>query len=202
MIGIFGGTFDPIHIGHLRTAADVQQALKLEQVRLIPLNSPPHRDPPLASGTQRLEMLRAAVACNPLLVIDSRELDREGKSYTVDTLHSLKDDLGQEKLCLLIGSDAFSHFPHWRQPEVILELAHLIIMHRPGEPIADHYNERQTHNPLMLKQHDAGCILIQPVTQLDISSTQIRSMLKQGKDPRYMVPDSALNLIKQQHIYD
>ncbi len=202
MIGIFGGTFDPVHLGHLRTAADVRYALKLEQISLIPLRSPPHRDPPVASNAQRLEMLQAAVASDPDFVVDDRELKREGKSYTLDTLHSLKRELKDKTLCLLIGSDAFSHFPRWRQPDEILQLAHLVIMQRPGDPIADHYRDRQVHDPRALQRSDAGCIMVQPVTQLEISSTQVRNMLDQGQSPRYLVPDPVLNIINQEQIYN
>jgi len=201
MIGIFGGTFDPIHIGHLRTAADVQQALALEQVRLIPLQNPPHRTPPIASDAQRLAMLQTAVEANPGFVVDQRELERSGKSYTVDTLRSLKAELPHETLCLLIGSDAFSHFPQWQDPEEILHLAHVIVMHRPTEPVAAHYLDRQTDNPQQLNQSNAGQILSQTVTQLDISSSKIREMLMRGESPRYLLPEKVLEIIQNSMLY-
>ncbi len=202
MIGIFGGTFDPIHIGHLCTVADVQQALALEQVRIVPLCSPSHRPPPTASTEQRLRMLEAAIASNPGFTVDDREVKREGTSYTVDTLKSLKREFGDDQtLCLIIGSDAFAHLPGWRQPEMILKLAHLIIMHRPREPIAGHFIDHQTNDPLALKLKKSGCILTQPVTQLDISSSNIRQRLKRGEIPRYLVPKGVLEIISHERIY-
>lgn len=201
MIGIFGGTFDPIHIGHLRTASDVQQALGLEQIRLIPLQSPPHRPPPIATAQQRTAMLEAAIADNPDFIIDLRELNRSGLSYTVETLQSLRQELPEETLCLIIGSDAFKHFPEWHQPEEILNLAHLIVMHRPGDPIAEHYSGRHINDPAMLKAQPTGLIFSQIVTQLDVSSTQIRALLKQGGSPRYLLPKATLDIIIADDIY-
>lgn len=149
MIGILGGTFDPVHYGHLRTALDVQEALGLNEIRLIPLRDPPHRSAPLAPASQRLALLRAAIKDNPGFAVDSRELERSGKSYSVDTLHSLKQEQPERVLCLLLGSDAFDGFPEWHEPERILQLAHLVVMQRPGEPEPRHYPERITHHPMI-----------------------------------------------------
>ena len=201
MIGIFGGTFDPIHFGHLRTVTDVAEALQLEQVRLIPLRSPPHRAPPIASGSQRAAMIEAAIEDNPGLVLDQRELNRDGYSYTLDTLRSLQKEFPEETVCLITGSDAFNHFPSWHQPEAILDIAHLVVMHRPGEPIAPHYPDRQTEDPELLRNLPTGMILSQTVTQLDISSTKIRQTLRQGKSARYLLPKAVLDLIKTTGLY-
>ncbi len=132
MIGILGGTFDPIHFGHLRTALDVMQAVGLEQVRFIPLHRAVHRGQPETAVSLRLQMVQAAIAGQPGFVADDRELRRAGDSYTIDTLTSLRRDYPQSPLCLLLGMDAFNGFADWRQPEAILRLAHLIVMHRPG----------------------------------------------------------------------
>jgi nicotinate-nucleotide adenylyltransferase len=201
MIGIFGGTFDPIHNGHLRTALDVQQRLGLDELRLIPLRNPPHREQPTCSPEQRLEMLQASVANEPNLRIDERELNRSGKSYTLLTLQSLREELGETPLCLIIGQDAFQGFPTWHKPDEILELAHLVVMQRPGERPSDLYTEHFTNDPKELMVAPNGKIYQQPVTQLDISSTRIREMIKQGISPRYLVPNAVLEIIERDDLY-
>ncbi|MES9964106.1 MAG: nicotinate-nucleotide adenylyltransferase [Candidatus Sedimenticola sp. 20ELBAFRAG] len=202
MIGILGGTFDPIHNGHLRTALDVQQALGLEEIRLVPLRDPPHRETPLTTPEQRLEMVYAASRDNPLFKVDERELKREGKSYSVDTLHSLRAELGSElPICLIMGSDAFQGFADWHQPEEILKLAHLVIMQRPEESPGDHSREHFTREPGELRQKSHGLILFQPVTQLDISATAIRGLISQNHSPRYLVPESVLAIIEARQLY-
>ncbi|MCW8903039.1 nicotinate-nucleotide adenylyltransferase [Sedimenticola sp.] len=201
MIGILGGTFDPIHYGHLRTALDVQQTLGLEEIRLVPLRDPPHRAHPTLSPADRLTLLHAAVDDNPLFRVDTRELERSGKSYTLDTLRSLRSEQPGDNFCLLLGSDAFNGFHTWHRPDEILKLAHLVVMQRPGEAEPAHYHEHLTHNPAALKQQAAGLILPLPVTQLEISATGIREMLGQGKSPRYLLPDAVLELIRQKRLY-
>ncbi|WP_428609382.1 nicotinate-nucleotide adenylyltransferase [Sedimenticola sp.] len=202
MIGILGGTFDPVHYGHLRTALDVQQALELEEIRLIPLRDPPHRNAPALSPADRLALLHAAVDDNPLFHIDTRELERHGKSYTLDTLQSLRQEQPLRTLCLLLGSDAFNSFHTWHQPDTILDLAHLVVMQRPGESEPTRYHERITHNPQQLRQQASGLILPLPVTQLEISATRIRQMLQQGRSPRYLLPETVLELIRQRRLYE
>ena len=136
MIGVFGGTFDPIHYGHLRAALDVHQALALGELRFLPLNVPVHREQPRASAAQRRAMVEAAIAGEPGFRVDDRELVRAGRSYSVDTLTSLRDELGDTRpICLLVGGDAFNGFFDWHRPRDILELAHLVVMQRPGAPI-------------------------------------------------------------------
>jgi nicotinate-nucleotide adenylyltransferase len=201
VIGILGGTFDPIHYGHLRTALDVQQHLGLEQIRLIPLRDPPHRTQPTLSAAQRLALLHAAVDDNPLFRIDTRELERSGKSYTLETLQSLRTELPEETFCLLLGSDAFNGFHTWHRPEAILGLAHLVVMQRPGEPEPVRYHEQLTHDPEELKWQAAGLVLALPVTQLEISATRIRELLRHGQSPRYLLPDAVLELIRRRRLY-
>ncbi|OOZ36405.1 nicotinate-nucleotide adenylyltransferase [Solemya velesiana gill symbiont] len=202
MIGVLGGTFDPIHYGHLRTALDVQQALGLDEIRLVPLRDPPHRDAPLTTPRQRLEMVQAAVESNPLFHVDDRELRRDGKSYSVDTLRSLRQELGDTlPICLVMGSDAFRGFADWHQPENILELAHLVIMQRPGEAPIDLYRQRITNDPAQLKTQRGGLILFQAVTQLEISATGIRSLIAKGRSPRYLLPKRVLKIIEAQGLY-
>lgn len=202
MLGILGGTFDPIHYGHLRPALDVRQALGLDQIRLIPLRHPPHRESPVTLPGQRLAMIQAAVRGTPAFNVDERELNRSGKSYTLDTLRSLREELGTETpLCLLIGSDAFRGFPNWHRPGEILKLAHLVVMRRPGDAYPGLYPERITADREVLHTHPGGHILYQQVTQLGISSTRIRGLLKAGLDPRFLLPDSVLSIIRRERLY-
>ena len=200
-IGLLGGTFDPIHYGHLRTALDVQQALGLSSVRLIPLKTPPHRDAPEASGEQRAAMIKTAIHDVPCLEIDTRELERNGTSYTVETLDSLRIEHPATPLYLLIGSDAFLQFPDWNRPDDILGLAHLVVMQRPKEREPDHYGERVVDAPSMLASEPAGLILFQQVTQLDISATAIRRMVAEGISPRFLLPDGVLEIIIRDGLY-
>lgn len=208
MIGILGGTFDPVHNGHLRVALDVFQALGLRQLRLVPLNVAVHRSQPVASPEQRLAMLQAAVDGEPEVVVDGRELGRAGRSFSVDTLAELRDELGAEMpLCLLIGGDAFNDFFNWHRPYRILELAHLVVMQRPGaglqrDPtLRAEIEARRGRCAAELSAAPAGRIWFQPVTQLDISATAIRRMLATGLSPRYLMPDAVLSLIEREGLY-
>ena len=200
-IGLLGGTFDPIHYGHLRSALDVQQALGLPSLRLIPLKTPPHRDAPVASDEQRAAMINAAIHGVPGLEIDTRELERDSTSFTLETLDSLRAEYPATPLYLLIGSDAFLQFPDWHRPDDILELAHLVVMQRPNERKPDHYSERVVDTPSILASESSGLILFQRVTQLDISATAIRRMVAQGVSPRFLLPDGALEIIIRDGLY-
>ncbi len=200
MLGILGGTFDPIHFGHLRPALEVQQALGLEEVRLIPLRDPPHRNRPQTTDAQRLSMLQAAIKGLPDFRIDQQELERKGKSYTVETLRALRQEVGGKPICLLMGSDAFGQFHRWHKPGEILQLAHLIVMQRPGDSMPSATgNIVESAEPLTTTS--GGCILFQPVTQLDISSTSIRALIRNGLSPRYLLPDEVLAFIQTQKLY-
>ncbi|MCP4126020.1 MAG: nicotinate-nucleotide adenylyltransferase [Gammaproteobacteria bacterium] len=201
MIGILGGTFDPIHHGHLRPALDVQQALELDELRLIPLRDPPHRRQPSTTPKQRLEMVQAAINGVPGLSVDRRELERAGKSYTLLTLQSLREELGETPICLILGQDAFTGFAQWHRPEEILQLAHLVVMQRPGESGQNPYPERLTEEPDDLRSNPDGKIYLQPVTQLDISSTRIRAMLQAGQSPSYLLPAAVLTIIDRDGLY-
>jgi nicotinate-nucleotide adenylyltransferase len=207
MIGILGGTFDPIHFGHLRTALDVMQGVGLAQVRFIPLHGAVHRDQPETPSSLRFEMVQAALRGQAGFIADDRELRRQGDSYTVDTLTSLQADFPGRTLCLLMGMDAFNGFAAWRQPDKILSLSHLIVMQRPGErvsqgqEIASLQAACQCQSTTELNAYNSGKILIQPVTQLDISATRIRSMIAAGQSPRYLLPSPVLDLIVENGLY-
>lgn len=208
MIGVLGGTFDPIHYGHLRPALDTLQALGLEQVRFVPLNQAVHRAQPLASSDQRLAMVRVALASEPRFVVDARELARPGGSYSYDTLVSLRAELGAEiPICLLTGADAFREFLSWHRPRDILGLAHLVVMERPGSPAPSDpdlralIDERGGATREDLVYSPAGRILFQRVTQLDISATRIRALVRAGLSPRFLLPDAALDFIAHEDLY-
>ena len=207
MIGILGGTFDPIHYGHLRTALDVMQQLQLEEVRFIPLRDPPHREQPFTTPGQRLAMVEAAIDSQPGFRVDTRELERDGPSYTIDTLHSLRHELGNTPLCLLLGTDAFLGLPNWHRPEDILTLAHIVVMQRPGETEPhsaqlDKLTEgRHADSAAELQGVPGGRILFKTVTQLEISATTIRDMIQRGESPRFLLPEPVLEIINQQRLY-
>ena len=204
MIGIFGGTFDPIHHGHLRTALEVAEHFDIQDMRLIPGKVPPHRPQPQANPDQRLAMLQAAIASEPRLQVDERELRREGFSYTFTTLSSLRAELGQQcPLLLTLGVDAFLHFQSWHRWEEILQLAHLVVVHRPGYslPPVGWYETRLTVNKQDLASKPSGNIYLLAVTPLDISATQLRELLKHGRNPRYLLPDSVINYIQRLQLY-
>ncbi|MEJ2454009.1 MAG: nicotinate-nucleotide adenylyltransferase [Candidatus Thiodiazotropha sp.] len=207
MIGILGGTFDPIHYGHLRPALDVMQAIGLEQVRFIPLHRAVHRDQPETPAELRLRMVREAIAGQAGFVADDRELQRAGDSYSVDTLNSLRNDFPDRPLCLLLGMDAFNGFADWHQPGEILKLAHLVVMHRPGSPGPEEprvkvlLRDHMCTGPDRLRAQPAGLIHLQSVTQLEISATAIRTAVAAGYSPRYLLPDGVLNLIDENHLY-
>ena len=207
MICILGGTFDPVHFGHLRPALDVQQALEIRCIQLLPCRVPPHRDPPQGSPEQRLELLRLAVADEPALAIDTRELVREGASYMVDTLESLRAEKGEESLCLALGMDALLGLESWNRWREIAKLCHLVVMQRPGRQwptrgaLADLVRKAGRCSLRQLHERPAGCVYSVPVTQMAVSSTQIRGLLAAGKSPRYLLPDVVLKRIKQENWY-
>jgi nicotinate-nucleotide adenylyltransferase len=207
MIGIFGGTFDPIHFGHLRTALELYQDLGLREVRLVPCRQPPHRDPPQASVAQRLAMVNSAVRGQPGLVVDERELRRDGPSYSVLTLRELREELPETPLCMIVGKDAFAGLDKWWQWREILELSHIVIVERGGDAVAAAgelaavLDERRVAAPAELAGRPAGRILTWRVTPLGISATDIREMIAQGRSPQYLLPISVLAIIEDQGIY-
>jgi nicotinate-nucleotide adenylyltransferase len=206
-IGLFGGTFDPLHYGHLRTAFELWQALQLGEVRFMPTGSPPHRDQPLAPAHLRLEMVKAAIADQPAFVIDDREVRRSGVSYSVDTLTELRAEYPQRSLCLLLGMDAFLGLPNWHRWRELLDLGHIVVAHRPGwraptmGPLGEIMVDRGTGNIRDLHQQHAGRIYVHAVTQLEISSTELRQLIAQGRDPRYIVPEEVRRIIRETRCY-
>jgi len=206
-IGIAGGSFDPVHNGHLRMALELGSVCGLAEVRLVPSARPPHRDGPQAAADVRLKMLEAAVSGCPGLAVDRRELERGGPSYTVDTLTSLQAELPGRSLCLLLGLDAFLDLPAWHRWERILELAHIVVAQRPGSElptdgiVGELLAERRISSPAGLAAIAAGCIMVENVTQLEISSSAIRALVAGGGDPRFLVPETVRELIEQTGCY-
>ena len=206
-IGIFGGTFDPIHYGHLRSAFELLQALRLSEVRFMPAGDPPHRDITIASPEQRLSMVRAAIGQQPGFNVDDRELRRAGPSYSVDTLTELRAEMPDRSLCLLVGMDAFLGLPKWHRWQDILSLAHLVVAHRPGwraptmGPLGELLVDAGTGRVDDLHEAKAGRIFIHAVTQLEISSTEVRNLIASGRDPRYLMPDAVREHIQQSACY-
>lgn len=203
VIGIYGGTFDPVHYGHLRTALEVKDIFGLDEVRLIPCSQPAHRASPLSSAEQRLVMLELAVQNQPSLLVDKRELQREGVSYMVDTLESLRNEMPCAALLLFIGTDAFKGLTAWNQWQRLFDFAHVVVMTRPGyenEALSEFLAAKLTENIELLKQKN-GCLFFQAVTQLDISATAIRQMLAANKNPGFLLPDTVLDYIKQHKLY-
>lgn len=204
MIGIFGGTFDPIHYGHLRLALEVKELFGLDEIRLIPSAQPPHRDVPQVSAAMRLEMLKLAVDQQPGFIVDTREIERASASYMVTTLQSLRLEFTDKPLLLFIGSDAFNKLTTWYQWRQLFDLAHLVVLTRPGHLVGqldDFYIEKYTNELMQLHEQLAGKLVFQAITQLDISATAIRSMIAQHKSPRFLLPDAVLTYIYQNQLY-
>jgi nicotinate-nucleotide adenylyltransferase len=204
-VGVFGGTFDPVHFGHLRVALDALELLGLAQVRMVPLARAVHRDQPETPAELRLAMLEAALAGRDDLVADAVELERSGPSYTVDTLATLKLRLPGRTLCLMVGGDAFNGFADWRDPHGILALANLVVLQRPAqEPASDPrllalLEARQVDR--LDPGRPAGQIVAVSVTQLDIASSEIRRRIAAGRSADFLVPGAALELIARHHLY-
>ncbi|MGR9107556.1 MAG: nicotinate-nucleotide adenylyltransferase [Gammaproteobacteria bacterium] len=207
MLGILGGTFDPVHFGHLRTAVEVKETLGLKELRLIPCREPPHRPRPVASAEMRLAMLELAIGSEPGLLVDNRELERSGPSYTYETLCSLREDFPDDPLALILGIDAFNGLDRWHRARDLPKLAHFIVLHRPGFSVE--IPESLSRNPdfRFLKQareingFDAGCVLFLALSQLEISSTAIREIIRRNGNPRFLLPDAVLDLIREGRLY-
>ncbi|MFI9654057.1 nicotinate-nucleotide adenylyltransferase [Guyparkeria sp. GHLCS8-2] len=192
MIGVFGGTFDPVHIGHLRLATEVAETLGLSQVHLVPAAIPPHRGEPLLDPATRLDLVARSIADEPRFVLDDREHRRTGPSYTVDTLAEFAAEFPNEPLVLMMGMDAFNGLPDWHEVERILELAHIAVATRPGsqaEGRAAEWLAERRADPAALADAPVGRIVPVAITRLDISATTLRGFIDQGRSLRYLVPD-------------
>lgn len=207
LMGVLGGTFDPVHFGHLRIAVECKDNLGLDELRMLPCARPPHRQQPFASAQQRFDMLQLALKnCNGITA-DDRELTRQGLSYTVDTLISFKKDFPQSTLFLVVGSDSFQSLASWHQWQKILELANIVIAKRP-----DSKNNRISNVGKLLsncfvddlnafRHSPCGTVFELHVSQLDISSTEIRHLIGKKKSPQYLLPEPVFHYINQHALY-
>ncbi len=192
-LAIFGGTFDPIHLGHLCVAWEASELLDAE-VRIMPSGTPPHRPPPIASAAQRLAMLQVALRDQSRLTLDARELQRSGPSYTVDTMIELRVEQGERPIVLLLGADAFAGLPDWHGWRQLFELAHIGVLSRPGEQLQlpaelqQAISSRRVSDPAALSTQPAGKVIELAVTAMEISATRIRELIAAGREPRYQLP--------------
>lgn len=212
-VAIFGGTFDPIHFGHLRLAQELAESIHVEEVRFIPGGTPPHRAAPQVTAQQRLDMAALAIGDNLLFKIDDREVRRSGPGYTIDTLNEIRQELGSARpMCLLLGADAFLELATWHRWHELFALAHIVIAHRPGfppeswparmpEPLAREYAARLMRQPFAVHLSPAGGIVTQAIAALDISASMIRDSLARGVSPRYLLPDPVLDYIRSHQLY-
>ncbi len=206
-IGILGGTFDPVHYGHLRAAVEVHEKLGLGEVRMLPSARPPHRDTPAASAEHRMAMLQRATACQDFLVADDSEMRREGPSWMVDTLAGLRQRFGQRPLVLVVGQDAANGLDRWHEWRTLFELAHIAVMRRP-EAASDYrrelegiMGERRAETADDLHGSPAGRVLPVEITQLEISSTAIRALVAAGRSPVYLTPPPVIDYIREHGLY-
>jgi nicotinate-nucleotide adenylyltransferase len=212
-IGVFGGTFDPVHYGHLRLAQEILETAKLGEVRFVPSGTPPHRTRPGADPSDRIEMVRLAIAGNDHFTLDDRETKRTGPGYTYDTLADLRQQIGRQRsLALLLGADAFLDLATWHRWHELFDLAHIIVAYRPGypidtwqarmpEPLAHEYAVRYMQQPLAVHLAPSGGIAAVSMTGLDISATFVRTAVNAGSSPRYLLPDAVLDYIDSHSLY-
>ena len=206
-VGVFGGMFDPIHYGHLRTAYELQSKLSLDEVRFVPCANPPHRNAAAVDAALRTRMVAAAIRGQSGFVVDDRESKRSGPSYTVNTLEDLRAELPDASLCLTLGMDAFLGLPRWHEWRSLLDLAHIVVVERPGwcapeaGALRDLMQRHEGADAADLRRARHGRILLAQVTQLEISSTGLRSAIRAGLEPRYLVPDAALKVITETGCY-
>jgi nicotinate-nucleotide adenylyltransferase len=211
-IGILGGTFDPIHYGHLRLAEEMLELASLREIRFIPTGTPPHRDSPQVSAQHRSAMVRLAIADRSAFILDEREVNRTVPCYTVDTLRELRAELGAaQPLCLLMGGDAFLQLHTWHEWEQLFELAHIVVGYRPGFTLEERIH---TAKPALRQHYQQRLCAVQDLSQqpfggivelaspkLEISATLIRSRVAENRTIRYLLPNAVADYIHQHHLY-
>jgi nicotinate-nucleotide adenylyltransferase len=206
-MALFGGTFDPVHYGHLRCADEARRKLGLKNLYLLPAGSPPHRGVPQATAKQRLDMLHLARQEFPQLLVDDRETRRAGPSFMVDTLRELRAEFGSRSLSLLIGQDAANHLHSWHQWRQLFELANIVILTRPGahsqypRELANQIEPRSVPGIRGLHQSGAGAVLHLEVESIDISASKIKNLIGSGSSPRSMLPAAVLQYISENRLY-
>lgn len=209
-LAVFGGTFDPVHNGHVASALAIGKLLGIDDVVLVPCQVPPHRDSPSADPANRLEMLRLATEDYAGIRVDDRELEREGPSYTYDTLASFRCELGEESpLIFVLGLDAYVTLPSWYRWRELTELAHLLVLHRPGVPRDESVpkelnvwaSNKECTDPGELLESAAGKILITTLVQVPVSATDVRRLRASGASIEELVPDEVNRYIKSEQLY-
>ena len=207
-LGILGGSFDPVHKGHIGLAKSVYQHCRLAELRLVPLCNPVHRQQPLASVTQRVKMLQMATAREPGLSVDEREITRAGQSYSIDTLRSFREEFPNSALCLVMGMDAFTSLNSWREWQSIMDYAHILFTSRPGaelriqdKDLSKVYEARRSEDVQDIHRSRAGVIYQVPAPELDISSTEVRSMIAEGQELDAVLANEVISFIRTEGIY-
>jgi nicotinate-nucleotide adenylyltransferase len=211
-VGILGGTFNPVHYGHLRIAEELADALELDEVRLMPANLPPLRTAPDVAGAERLHMVNLGIAGNDRLAADAREVAKTSLCYTVDTLAELRAELGpQRPICLMLGADAFARLHRWHRWHELFELAHFAVAERGGHAsiatapldpaLAAELHARRVSEVGLLAEQPAGAIYLAPTSVLQISATRIRGLIARGASARYLLPPAVLDYIREHGLY-
>ena len=207
-VGILGGTFNPVHNGHLRTALEIRERLELAELRLVPAAVPPHRPAPALPAQERAQLVELALAGAQGLSCDRRELERPGPSYSYDTLAEIRSELGAQRgLCIVMGADAFAGLHSWYRWRDLLSLAHLVVVARPGYALPDEGEVAEfiRANPAQktdaLRHNPCGALVVERLTPLEISSTAIRAMVSAGRSPRYLVPNAVCEAILERGLY-
>ena len=206
-LAIFGGTFDPVHYGHLRCAEEARSQLGLETVYLLPSGTPPHRNVPQATTQQRLEMLQLALGEFPALGIDGRETHRSGPSYMIDTLMELKAEYPERPILLLLGQDVANDLHTWHEWERLFDFAHIVVLTRPGstaeyrQDVTKKIDRRTCADAQTLLESQAGGVLYLGVTSVDVSATMIKSIIRLGRSPGSMMPQAVWEYINEKHLY-
>ena len=213
LVGIFGGTFDPIHYGHLRVAEEIVETVGLQKMYFVPAGMPRLRHSPVASPQHRVEIVRLAIQKNPDFVLDEREIYRDSVSYSIDTAREFKQEFGEEvRLCLVLGADAFIKLPEWNNWKELFNLCHFIVSTRPGytftlikellsKELREECSQRWVSNTETLKKETSGLIFIASTTMLDISATSIRAHIAVGRNVRHLVPSVTVNYISENKLY-
>lgn len=202
-IGVLGGTFDPVHLGHISLAQQAQQSLNLGQIQFLPCSVPVHRNQPLAGAEHRLLMLQQAIDGHKNWLVNTVELDRDGPSYMVDSLRLMRKGLANDSLVLLLGVDAFNAFHRWKSPEEILTLAHLVVCRRPGVNVdTSIFSSRQTDDPALIQNRAGGHILFLDINENHCSSTGVRQALLQNDPVADCLSPKVLEYIHQHQLYE
>ncbi|MFV0477630.1 MAG: nicotinate-nucleotide adenylyltransferase [Parahaliea sp.] len=205
---VFGGTFNPVHFGHLRSALELRERLSLPQIRLMPSARPPLRDKPECSAEHRATMVELALAGETGIVCDRRELAQSGLSYSVDSLISLRRELGEQRsISLVIGYDAVLQLDHWHRWQDLLMFGHLLVIARPGwqlpqtGEVASWLMQHRASNWQALCHSPCGRVLFEELRPLAIAASDIRALLAAGRSVRYLLPETVLNYIEQHSLY-